>query len=478
MSDSGQGTSEDFHLNFLVHELKHPLSLSIFDSEIYHNNLILAPMVGTLVIFSNDERPIPYIAESWRREEKKWIFNIRRGLFCENGEEINALSMKDSLGRSLKWLSKNQQQPIFKHLVGYEKFIKSWDTDELGINAPDKDTLILEFDKEVRHGVLDHLSMAPFGYVSADNFRGEKWKDQTQFISSGPYKITQFDKNGRYKLVRRENWPLVSPESPMSVTIQKSSEDALSKSQAMTLYESKEEEIPTNIPHLRIIKHTPGALAVVIVNKEIKDSPLWEESLRLRFANSFRKHFRAKEFVTESSQTSYFFYSNQRIPLPDSLEIPEGISKPSRPITIRFQFGRTKMLDHFGRIFEATFKELDWPYTFLEWSDKSPPDIYMGWAEIGGGFDGWIADMLFCSDLGLGYPDPSGRICKLAADFEEGNVELKEAIERFNISLFEDAALYPAFTMSGFLGISKDIDDSSVGPIVTRIRFDELRLKK
>ena len=38
--------------------------------------------------------------------------------------------------------------------------------------------------------------------------------------------------------------------------------------------------------------------------------------------------------------------------------------------------------------------------------------------EIGGSAESWVVRMMFCSTLGVGFSDPSGRICQLVDEYE------------------------------------------------------------
>ena len=62
----------------------------------------------------------------------------------------------------------------------------------------------------------------------------------------------------------------------------------------------------------------------------------------------------------------------------------------------------------------------------------------------------------------------------IACDMEA----LMALCQKHHLYLIEDAALMPTFHRGGFYLLSDDLDVKSLGPMVTRIRFEEIGLRK
>ena len=86
--------------------------------------------------------------------------------------------------------------------------------------------------------------------------------------------------------------------------------------------------------------------------------------------------------------------------------------------------------------------------------------------------------MMFCSDIGVGFPDPSGRVCALVRKFERSENKI---LENYTKELYEilddDAVVVPLFHASPQWLYSKDIDLSNVTPLSLVPRFDLIEIK-
>lgn len=295
-------------LTFYYDGIRGPISTSIYDAEYYQSNILLAPMIGTLVVYFSDERPTPYVAESWSQNELTWTFNIRPGLTCENGEPITAASFRESLLRSLKWLSQHSDQPLFEKLVGYEDFINSGNGDKLGLLA-EGEQLIFKFREPFRSGFLEYLSMAPFGYICRENFNSDlSWKDKTKFVSSGGYVLGDYIPGVEYALNRREDYSLVDQNSPKHVIIKSGGAEKLSSQQKSTIVETTNSQ-KVEVDGFNVIKQIPMVLGVVCLSEQ---AGKWFESHKLRkaFSNVYKAHLRSAEFDTFTSHKTEFFFFN------------------------------------------------------------------------------------------------------------------------------------------------------------------------
>ena len=181
-------------------------------------------------------------------------------------------------------------------------------------------------------------------------------------------------------------------------------------------------------------------------------------------------------------KTERFFYNDNtslRQTAADTLSVHSAIGK-TKKILLKYRPGTVQMA--VSEVVQSAAKNLGWeialdtdqskPYS--READRANYDIVIMGSEIGGGFESWVIDMLFCSDVGPRWPDPSGRICELTKSVAAGNITNIEAAQKFQDYLIEDAALIPAFHRGGYYLLSDDLDIKSLGPMVTRIRFEEI----
>ena len=93
-------------------------------------------------------------------------------------------------------------------------------------------------------------------------------------------------------------------------------------------------------------------------------------------------------------------------------------------------------------------------------------DIRMAEVHSGSTYINDAIKMMFCSKMGVSFPDPSGRICKLVAEHEKNKDSYsrkKHGItqdyrDRFNQYLLEDAAVIPVFHSRLTTLFSKDLN--------------------
>ena len=80
---------------------------------------------------------------------------------------------------------------------------------------------------------------------------------------------------------------------------------------------------------------------------------------------------------------------------------------------------------------------------------------------------------MFCSKLGISFPDPSGKICELVENYNYGD-DIAEYIRKFNQILFDDAVVIPIkhFGMKWF--ISERIDLASFPPTNVSPLFEKI----
>lgn len=480
MGSNNKSNQNNMELSFFYPSLSSQISTDILEIETYSNNLVVLPTIGNLVTYFSDDRPTPYLAKSWRTQGLQWIFELRDGLHCENGEKITADGFAKSLAKSIRLYSQWNEHPIFRHLLGYEELLKNKTPEFAGIKAQGN-SLIFTLTKPIRGGFLEHLTMAPFGYICEANYHGDRWADPTKIISSGPFALEQISNHNSYSLSRRNDWPLEFQGEFEKVTIRREGLEAFKKHPGSKIIEVQNPP-PTDLTSYRHIRQIPQNLIVVKLNAH--RGHFHDKNNRLNFLKSFRRHL--SEFPLDSNsiyKTEHFFASDTSDlkPIPE-IHLPPAPQKPRLLMKVMLK-GPNTPNDINKAVTQKVAEELGWnidfdsePYeSFRETFNDPKYDLFVQAAEIGGGFEGWVIDMLFCSDVGDRWPDPSGRICELTKEFDSTEIRPHQASQKFHDYLIEDAALIPTFHRGGFYLFSNELNIQSLSPMITRIRFEEIR---
>lgn len=472
----------NMELSFFYPSLSSQISTDILEIETYSNNLVVAPAIGNLVTHFSDDRPVPYLAKSWKKEGMKWIFEIREGLQCENGEKITAQGFAKSLSKSIRLYSQWNEHPIFKHLIGYNGLLKNKQTNFDGIKA-EGNSLIFTFSKVIRGGFLEHLTMAPFGYICDANYDGDKWRDSTKIISSGPYTLDPIVLQENYTLRRREDWPAEFKGDLKKVIIYRQGVDGFKKTIGPRIVEMQN-PTPEELAKFKNIRQIPQNLIVVKLNA--KHRTFADINYRTQFLESFRRHFNAYKFDSNSVFKTEHFFANDKSIL-QAVTAPKASLKKEIKLLAKVMIkGPNTPNDINKEVMQKVAQELGWiiefdsePYESFRTTFNDPRyDLYVQAAEIGGGFEGWVIDMLFCSDVGDRWPDPSGRICELTKEYNSTDLSEIEASQKFQNYLIDDAALIPTFHRGGFYLFSDEVDIKSLSPMITRVRFEEIKAAK
>lgn len=118
------------------------------------------------------------------------------------------------------------------------------------------------------------------------------------------------------------------------------------------------------------------------------------------------------------------------------------------------------------------------PIAFMKLISNEAFDIRVSSVDIGGNITNSIIDMMFCTKLGVSFPDPSGRICELVTKYKEIGLEADQNyIQEFNLILSEEAFVLPLFH-SGLTSLfSEDIDPETIPTGTTHPRFEDFRFR-
>lgn len=479
-------------LQYIIIKPRNTINLNLFEGERYESAILIQQLIGTLVYYSNFGRYEPRLAHSWRKtNESTWVFQIRENLKAENGEVIDAQSIKKSIERSLFIFEKQGGVPILSNLIGFRKFIndsKGLTIDHLpnlkGLNV-DKNKLIFNFDKPVASGLLQILSFSPFGYISKDNFNKDgSWRDNEKFISSGPYKVESVKLGHSYVLVKNEFWTDFEDGVPTKVII--SHDDKIDFSRKNIIidaftneYSQKEltkyKLVPEYINSILIGNYQNGFFKHKYNRQMFKKK--FNENVLKMLPQDFGVNSRSLSFYPNQNSTG-IFNTSESVKLGENPKT-QGIFIIEGDIPIE---GTSRW--YAWTVLKKTLDDLQWNYKFNKNSSNFTDmtnrnyDFRIRGSSIGGGVEAWGLFVAFCSSMGINFPDPNGRVCKLLNEFENNMITEDQMASMFFEAVEDEAAILPVSHYGVSLFLSETIDTSSLSPLLAIVKFDKVVINK
>ena len=435
-------------------------------SEWITNFDILNNLVGTLVKRDGSGRLTPYLAERWSvsPDKKKWEFKLRTGLKCDNGEPLNAEAFVKHLTPKLLAYAK-KGKALFEQLEGWEAFVKE-DKPSLQGLFHRENTVYFHF-KSVPTQFLESLSFLHFGYWHPEN---EKLAKKNQFISSAGYSLGTFEKPNEVTLVKRKDWPIGNKKAPQEVlfTAFDIKQNPISKERTLIRLGAYDVEIKDRKKY-HLIASTPSILISFLLNPH-KKGPFKDIKFRRAFAAKLKKILKLNPIETPSISPAESFYFNSD-PVPFK-EDGESFDFKGQTIVISgsrdyYQSRIKGLADLLEKVFDSFHLKVQYEkvnMTSSEWLKKvrshSYYDLILNLSSISPKYLNMGIKLLFCTDLDIPFPDPSGRICRLMEEQdqkEDSNLIEESYKKRFNQSLAEDAAVIPLFHRRDFILHSKDL---------------------
>ena len=102
----------------------------------------------------------------------------------------------------------------------------------------------------------------------------------------------------------------------------------------------------------------------------------------------------------------------------------------------------------------------------------------MASVDIGAYPDYFVVKMMFCSQMGIKFPDPSGNICKLVNEgIKSASIVNQEFVDQFNKFLHEDAVVIPIFHHSDKWLVSNVFDPTSLPATTLYPQFELIKLR-
>lgn len=471
-------------LNYAFENTHGAVTLDLFDAERYAPAVIVQQLIGNLVYFSNMGRYEPRLAKAWSRvSDNVWRFELHEGLKAENGEAINALTFKASLERAIVKATQDYPPPTLSDLTGFSEFISGKSNNLSGIRAEDL-ILTFEFDKPIRDGLLQILSFAPFGYISAQNLNADgSWKDSTKFISSGPYQVLDASPRTGYRLIPQKNWILPFAKlAPKVLNFQLKMPSNVNSKEAWIIDSWKlVKGLPANFVHQPLV---PEYLTAVLLGGSTEKSFFADRNNRMIFKRLILGELSKLPKQIDSFYISKSFYPNDS--KSDSAEPSSdaALAVPYKPIVLA---GSPPPEGSSGYIAWSLVKKVlddhripyEWSKSNLSMSDLMDRDydIRIITPSVGAGAEAWTLAINFCSEVGPKLPDPTGQICSLIQRYELGEIDQPELAERFKYLIEHDAAIIPVTHKGVQLYLSPSVNERTISPSLCILRFDQLELQ-
>lgn len=305
------------------------------------------------------------------------------------------------------------------------------------------------------------------------------------FISSGAYQIDISKSNDRLiTLKKRDKWFSSSDRSSQYIEFKFVSEEDLVKHD-FTILEILRPRPPQLSQNFQQVQGPPTMMYSFVLIP-IKNGPFKEKENRLAFTSRFKK-------LQESSAVlvSQFFYPSARsvVNTPDNVEYTNSIKNS----TLHFAFNRDSFAPEISeevvRLTQLALKDVNPKITFKldkethsNWRQlllgNEEYDLRFDGVDIGGHIQNMVIKMIFCSKLGVNYPDPSGRICNLVKkQDEQGGAVDQIYIDEFNQILADDAVVIPLMHYGTTWYLSEKIDPKTFPPTVVSPLFESIYFK-
>lgn len=482
---------EPLKVAYVIERSAIPVSFHPLDVDAMQNSLLVKALVSTLLTTDESHRRAPYLANKWENSSdfKRWTFSLVEGLACEDGTRIDASTFL----KSFQWIlkihgQKNPAVPSFSQLVGWNDFLEGRVSDIDGLKVVDDYTVEFNFSKPMDVGFLAFLSIPQFGFYCPSNFdESGNWNQDREFVSSGPYTLAALSSSGlEAHLAIRLDWSLNSSNMPKSV-----------KFAQVQQYEPNSDETGIILNNSGELASAPegfirrqGALVQLrsIVLSPYRNNLFSDLHNRRVFAQRLSDWLR-----TNPPPSDLLSFAETMWPYNNSVEINEPATYrlgdyPKELSLIHTPLYSSPLGKYYLKGIEAALsgtgiklivEELDRgdSNAIMRYLSNRHYDLRLVASVIGGGINSWIVDMMFCSDIGVCFPDASGRICQLVRENEQSPLSENEFARRFNVVLKEDAVVIPLHHTGGSISVGPGVSLEAMSSVTSEPNIEQLRVK-
>ena len=172
---------------------------------------IVRDMYMGLVTLTNDGKPAPGVAESWEiaPDGRTWTFHLRHDTKWSNGDPVTSEDFLYSFRRLVDPKTAAADPSDLKQVVNYDAILSGQEKDltKLGVDAPDKYTLILHLTEPrlALKFLLTDPQLFPLNRASIEKW-GNDWTRPGHVVSNGPYLMKDWVPQGQVSLVKNPNF--------------------------------------------------------------------------------------------------------------------------------------------------------------------------------------------------------------------------------------------------------------------------------
>lgn len=476
-------------LKYFIH---HPTGVSLdpLQSDQMGNAILMKHLVGTLVRYGNGGQFEPYLAESFKAEDNNtvWRFRLRDGLRCQNSEVISASGYVEGLTKLLRTYAAQGPIPIISDIEGWDRFMEGGAL--MGLFSNGESEVVFRFKKPAGSGFLEYLSMSYYGYFCRANFTGETWSSETDIVSSGPFQLAEpLVSRSLAKLELRTDWPLAPKTAPKAV--------AYHTDIAPDAWNQKASIIQANLGWneaepiaFRRIWGPPDNIRSVVLNDE-GPSRFFKNSLARKVLQSKIFEIRSRtEFRSKSASIARAFYPGSEPHEGRPATHSPQVQSPAKPLLLFAPLSTTDETRYMVEVTTAALRELGWQYTILSPDEKNGLkvsdvasrtkfDLRITNVVAGNVIEPWVVEMMFCSNLGVSFPDPSGRVCELVTGILRDNrpYSVSEAGAEVSQIVHEDASVIPIYHGRTTWYFRDDLDVSRISGDLILPSFEDIGLR-
>lgn len=189
-ADDGAGEVKD---TLIVAIDADPPTLDPHDSSTTPSVNNLTPVYETLVVYDENSQIVPMLAESWEQiDDLRWKFNLRKGVYFHNGEEMKASDVIYSMERATGPKGAN---------VSY--IMRAIDSDNCEIID---DYTVIIATHEPFAPLIGYLPYIGASIISEKEFSADDEYAAMNPVGTGPFEFVEWRKNDRCVYKRNDNY--------------------------------------------------------------------------------------------------------------------------------------------------------------------------------------------------------------------------------------------------------------------------------
>lgn len=475
-------------INYWHYSPSGAVSLDPRTSDSYINFCLMYQVVGTLLRNSASGNYEPFLAESWfvSNEGRKYTFKLRSNLKTKNGKDINAQSYYEVFHYLVRYLLNGENSSLvqFDRLVGMEDYISSKNASIAGLSIDIGKNEISFLFQEKPDDLLIAFTEPMFGFYNLDDFANLELRNKRAIDSSGMFSLEEISADGRSIILSRRQ--IFSSGPDIKFQLFGDGQDFASLAGYNVVYGMTDLK-PEWIEKLSFTKSDPNMLGALVLSPLVH--PFSDLESRQIIRNSVHKNLRLSSIDSPRSTIAKYF---NFLSVPDvEFEVNEiSTRKLSGSYDVAYFNLFGVEVDFLEDLFEKVEKDTGLRLS-LKKIDRGIPGEFervVGDKEypsrfstvvVGGSSSNQNNKMMFCSNLGVSFKDPSGQLCKLILEYELKSGEIEQNyINKFNKILWNDAVVLPVMHM-GFMWMhSKEVNAEALKSGLGMPRLDLLTINE